>query len=75
MVLTQMLELVRRCGSDATKCCKLQPVHGGSGVEIGAARVSAVAVFFLACPDCFALLAAFHSVRREADVFRAIAFL
>lgn len=74
MVLTQMLELVRRCGSDATKCCKLQPVHGGSGVEIGAARVSAVA-FFFACPDCFALLAAFHSVRREADVFRAIAFL
>lgn len=47
MVLTQMLELVRRCGSDATKCCKLQPVHGGSGVEIGAARVSAVAFFFL----------------------------
>ena len=31
--------------------------------------------FFFACPDCFALLAAFHSVRREADVFRAIAFL
>ena len=64
MVLTQMLELVRRCGSDATKCCKLQPVHGGSGVEIGAARVSAVA-FFFGMPGLFRIAGGFSRCECE----------